>query len=118
MYETYTYEQIKSLPDNLKIEALKELTSMFPSNKELAEHLGVIPIVTSNMIKRYIEGKTLGRKTMTPEEKAQAKVERELKKQQEQINTQATIQDSTTIGDSFLESRLKRICWEKKQCLC
>ncbi len=37
MYESYTYEQVKSLPDDQKIIALKELKTIYPENKMLAE---------------------------------------------------------------------------------
>jgi ATP-dependent Clp protease ATP-binding subunit ClpA len=80
MYETFTYNQIKDLPEDQKIEALKELKTMFPDNKELAVHLNVIPMAISNMVAKYVEGKQMGRKKMTAEEKAQAKLKREAEK--------------------------------------
>lgn len=87
MYESYTYNQIKDLPDDQKIEALKELKTIYPDNKDLATHLNVIPMAIGNMVGKYLEGKQLGRKKMTPEEKVQAKLQREeekkLKQQQE-----------------------------------
>lgn len=87
MYETYTYNQIKDLPEDQKIIALKELKTLYPDNKDLAKHLNVIPMAIGNMVAKYLEGKQLGRKKMTEEEKAQAKLQREtekkLKEQQE-----------------------------------
>ena len=87
MYETFTYNQIKDLPEIQKIEALRELKTLYPDNKDLAAHLNVIPMAISNMVAKYLEGKQLGRKKMTDEEKAQAKLQREtekkLKEQQE-----------------------------------
>ncbi len=84
VYETYTYEEIKALPDDQKVLALKELKEIYPDNKDLAKHLNVAHIAISNMVGKYLEGKQVGRKKMTEEEKAQAKAERKLKKQQEE----------------------------------
>ncbi len=103
MYESYTYEQVKSLPDDQKIEALKELKSIYPDNRDLAQHLNVAHIAVSNMVGKYLEGKTVGRKKMTPEEKAQKKLEREAEKlrqlqeqhnQTQEINTTQTQQET------------------------
>jgi len=94
MYETLTYEQLKALPDDQKIIALKELKSTYPDNRDLAKHLDVAHIAVSNMVGKYLEGKQLGRKKMTEEEKAQAKAERELKKLQELQAQQEQIQKS------------------------
>mgnify|MGYP000905337148 CR=1 FL=1 len=106
MYESYTYEQVKSLPDDQKIIALKELKSIYPENKMLAEHWNVAYIAVSNMVGKYLEGKQIGRKKMTNEEKAQKKLEREqqkqleLQKQQTQENNEAKketeLEDTTT----------------------
>lgn len=91
MYETYTYEQVKNLPDDQKVIALKELKAIYPENKILAEHWDVAHIAVSNMVGKYLEGKQMGRKKMTDEEKAQKKLEREtekLKQLQEQQRLQ------------------------------
>ncbi len=88
MYENYSYEQLKSLPDDQKIEALKELKTIYPDNKTLAEHLDVAFIAVNNMVGKYLEGKTVGRKKMTDEEKLQKKAERKLKKELEQQEQQ------------------------------
>lgn len=109
MYETYSYEQIKTLPDNLKIEALKELKSIYPDNRDLAEHLGAAHIAVSNMVSKYLEGKTVGRKKMTPEEKAQKKAERELKKQQELEKMQTQIQTQESKQEKETESNIPPI---------
>lgn len=104
MYEKYTYEQIKELPDELKTTVLKELKEKFPVNTDLAKHLNVAPIVTSNLMKKYVEGIQVGRKKMTEEEKAQAKAEREAKKLQEQTGTtQSTITNVVTNPESELK---------------
>lgn len=52
----------------------------YPDNKELAAHLNVIPMAISNMVGKYLEGKPMGRKKMTEEEKAQAKLKRDKEK--------------------------------------
>ena len=89
VYESYTYDQIKALPDDQKITALKELKTTYPDNKDLAKHLDVPFIGVNNMVAKYLEGKTVGRKKMTEEEKAQAKLEREeAKKLKQQIEKQ------------------------------
>ncbi|MDD4411990.1 MAG: hypothetical protein PHO58_05830, partial [Bacilli bacterium] len=75
MYETLTYEQLKALPDNEKITALTELKNLYPDNRDLAKHLDVAFIGVNNMVAKFLEGKQLGRKKMTEEEKAQAKAE-------------------------------------------
>jgi len=80
MYENYTYDQIKALPDDQKVTALKELKTTYPDNKDLAKHLDTAHIAVSNMVGKYLEGKTVGRKKMTEEEKAQAKVQRDAEK--------------------------------------
>ena len=83
VYESYTYDQLKELSDDQKVIALKELKTIYPDNKDLAKHLDTAHIAVSNMVGKYLEGKSVGRKKMTEEEKAQAKAERELKKAQE-----------------------------------
>lgn len=83
MYENLTYDQLKELPDEQKVEALKELKVIYPENKDLAEHLGGAHIAVSNMVAKYLEGKQLGRKKMTEEEKQQKREERLRKKQEE-----------------------------------
>jgi len=94
MYETYSYDQLKALPDDQKITALKELKTTYPDNKDLAKHLDVPFIGVNNMVAKYLEGKQMGRKKMTEEEKLQAKVERKLKKQQEEKMQQQLYQQN------------------------
>lgn len=81
MYENYSYEQVKNLPDDQKVIALKEFKAIYPENKVLAQHWDVAHIAVSNMVGKYLEGKQVGRKKMTPEEKAQAKLQREREKE-------------------------------------
>jgi len=88
MYENYTYDQLKSLPDDQKITALKELKAIYPDNKDLAKYLDVAFIAVNNMVGKYLEGKQVGRKKMTDEEKLQKAQERKLKKQLEQQEQQ------------------------------
>jgi len=54
MYENITYAELKSLPREQKIEALKELMALHSSQKKIAEKLGVNPPNIYNMIARYI----------------------------------------------------------------
>jgi transposase-like protein len=55
MYESITYAELKSLPKEQKIEALKELKELYSSQKKIAEKLGVNPPNIYNMISRYIK---------------------------------------------------------------
>jgi|GEM_PF-739328 len=55
MYESITYAELKSLPREQKIEALKELMKLYSSQKKIAEMLGVNPPNIYNMIARYIK---------------------------------------------------------------
>jgi len=54
MYENITYAEIKKLPAVEKPYAWKELKSLYPTQKELAEKFGVSPAVVYNMISRYV----------------------------------------------------------------
>ena len=106
MYENYTYDQLKELPDDQKVIALKELKTLYPDNKDLAKHLNTAHIAISNMVGKYLEGKQVGRKKMTDEEKAQAKIEREAEKKRlkEQEKQEAMTQLTTTTNQ---ESEVK-----------
>lgn len=53
MYESATYEELKSLPKEQKPNAWKELKVMYSTQKELALKLGVSPAIVYNMISRY-----------------------------------------------------------------
>lgn len=53
MYESATYEELKSLPKEQKPNAWKELKAMYSTQKELALKLGVSPAIVYNMISRY-----------------------------------------------------------------
>lgn len=61
MYENITYEEIKSLPEDQKAEAWKELHDLYPSNKELSLKLGVAQIAVANAVKKYVLGEPIGR---------------------------------------------------------
>ncbi len=95
MYENFTYNQLKDLPEGQKIEALKELKTIYPDNKDLATHLNVIPMAISNMVAKYLEGKQLGRKKMTEEEKLQAKLQREEEKRLQREKEQQQEQEKS-----------------------
>ncbi|HEY8349194.1 MAG TPA: helix-turn-helix domain-containing protein [Clostridia bacterium] len=58
MYESITYAELKSLPRDQKIEALKELMATCSSQKKIAEKLGVNPPNIYSMISRYIKEDT------------------------------------------------------------
>ncbi len=55
MYESITYEELKSLPRDQKVEALKELKALYPTQKKIAEKLGVNPANIYNMIAKYVK---------------------------------------------------------------
>jgi hypothetical protein len=55
VYESITYEELKSLPRDQKIEALKELKALYPTQKKIAEKLGVNPANIYNMIAKYVK---------------------------------------------------------------
>lgn len=55
MYENVTYAELKNLPRDQKSEAWKELKSLYKTQKELAEKLGVSPNLVYNMISRYVK---------------------------------------------------------------
>ena len=113
MYESFTYNQIKDLPEDQKVEALKELKTMYPDNKDLAKHWDVAFIAANNMIGKYLEGKQVGRKKMTPEEKAQAKLQREtekkLKEQQTSINVNEASNTESVIPEKSISSITQEI---------
>lgn len=56
MYEGITYAQLKKLPAVEKPIAWKELKSLYSTQKELADKLGVGPAIVYNMISRYAAG--------------------------------------------------------------
>lgn len=53
MYESITYAELKSLPKEQKPDAWKELKSLYSTQKELAEKLGVSPNLVYNMVAKY-----------------------------------------------------------------
>jgi hypothetical protein len=61
VYESITYEELKSLPRDQKIEALKELKALYPTQKKIAEKLGVNPANIYNMIAKYVKAEDEGR---------------------------------------------------------
>lgn len=61
MYENITYEELKNLPEDQKVEAWKELHDLYPSNKELSLKLGVAQIAVTNAIKKYVLNEPIGR---------------------------------------------------------
>ena len=57
MYEGITYAELKSLPREQKADAWRELKSLYSTQRELAEKLGVSPAVVYNIISRYAKDK-------------------------------------------------------------
>ncbi|HEX2945516.1 MAG TPA: hypothetical protein VHT96_06145 [Clostridia bacterium] len=55
MYENVTYAELKGLPKEQKTEALKELKTLYKTQKELAGKLGVSPNLLYNMMARYVK---------------------------------------------------------------
>ncbi len=53
MYETATYAELKKLPAAEKPVAWKELKSLYKTQKEVADKLGVSPAIVYSMISRY-----------------------------------------------------------------
>lgn len=52
MYVNIKYEELKQLSDDKKKEALQELMNTYGSNKAIAEAIGCMSIVVSNMKER------------------------------------------------------------------
>lgn len=59
MYESISYQELKSLPKQQKSDAWKELKAMYSTQKELAEKLGVSPSIVYSMISRYAKEDTV-----------------------------------------------------------
>lgn len=87
MYENFAYDELKNLPEDKKAEAWGELHSSIPSNRELAQKLGISPIVVVNAVKKYVLGEPVGRanKKLKPESPLEGeKAKRSRKAQQEE----------------------------------
>jgi hypothetical protein len=63
MYENITYAELKKLPKQQKTEAWKELLSLNPVKKQLAEKFGVSPAIVYNMISRYVDSSNVDART-------------------------------------------------------
>ena len=61
MYENITYAELKTLTKEQKADAWKELKSLYSTQKELAEKLGVSPNLVYNMISRYVKNGPAGK---------------------------------------------------------
>ena len=60
MYESITYAELKSLPKEQRFDAWKQLKTLYSTQKELAEKLGVSPAIVSSMITRYAKDESTG----------------------------------------------------------
>jgi hypothetical protein len=61
MYENITYAELKGLSEDEKANTLKELIELYPDKKQLAAKLGTAPVAIINLIRKYVEGKPVGR---------------------------------------------------------
>jgi len=97
MYESITYAELKSLPREQKIEALKELMATCPSQKKIAEKLGVNPPNIYSMISRYIrddeDKKTRKKRGRLKGKGAANKVTGEQEIRQEQTGSEVTVNE-------------------------
>lgn len=81
MYESITYAELKKLPSEEKAEAWKELKSLYKTQKELAEKLGVSAAVVYNMISRYAKGEKEAKlELVEAPEKSRVRVKKKLRK--------------------------------------
>lgn len=75
MYENVTYAELKGLPKEQKPEAWKELKSLYKTQKQLAEKLGVSPAIVYNMISRYVKDEPIeSEKVVEKPKKARSRV--------------------------------------------
>lgn len=62
MYEDLTYEQLKEMPDEQKKEVLSKMLEEYKDSKTVASKIpGASFIAISNLIRKLIEGKPVGR---------------------------------------------------------
>lgn len=90
MYENLVYDELKNLPEDKKAEAWGELHSSIPSNRELAQKLGISPIVVVNAVKKYVLGEPVGRanKRLKPESQLEGVKTRKSRKAQQKEDIQ------------------------------
>ena len=89
MYESITYAEIKKLPAAEKPVAWKELKSLYKTQKELAEKLGVSPAIVYNMISRYVGSENRVVKLEVVKEPKKARVKKQAEKIEQDINLEA-----------------------------
>jgi hypothetical protein len=73
MYENITYEELKSLPEEKKMEVWKELHTLYVDNKALAKRLGIATIAVVNGVKKYVLGEPVGRASKSNKDSSQQK---------------------------------------------
>lgn len=110
MYESITYEELKSLPRDQKIEALKELRALYPTQKKIAEKLGVNPANIYNMIAKYIkaddEGQPKAKVNVVREAARPAEVKAEVKSE---VKSEAKSEANTEAKSLTFEPERSRV---------
>jgi len=81
MYEDITYEELKGLSEDKKVEVWKELHSKYSDDKELAKKLGVATIAVINGVRKYALGEHIGR---TKKEEVQEEAKQVVKEESTQ----------------------------------
>lgn len=119
MYENATYAELKNLPKDQRPEAWKELKSLYKTQKELAEKLGVSPNLVYNMISRYVKEESANDEEATVPEvvKERKKAKSRVKKQdmQELDTTSESILAETEVNKAFTISIKKTVSGEDAQ---
>lgn len=121
MYENVTYADLKNLPKEQKSEAWKELKSLYKTQKELADKLGVTPNLVYNMIARYVkeESSESEREAVLEVVERPKKARRRAKKQDRKIQDAAPESMPAVLGareESFAISIKKTVSGEDAQC--
>lgn len=117
MYESITYAELKKLPSAEKPEAWKELKSLYKTQKELADKLGVSPAIVYNMVSRYAGG---GKKSKLELVEAPKKTRTRMKKQAEKIEKVSAVPETKPVmpetgkveSESFSIAVNKAVCGE------
>ena len=125
MYESITYAELKKLPQIEKPEAWKELKTLYSTQKELADKLGVSPAVVYNMISRYAKDESVGRKKtekleiVTKQKKARNRVKKQAEKKEQNVaalETKPVVPEINDVErDSFSIAIKKTISGEDTQ---
>jgi predicted transcriptional regulator len=118
MYESITYAELKKLPSAEKPEAWKELKSLYKTQKELADKLGVSPAIVYNMVSRYAGGEKKSKLELV---EAPRKTRTRMKKKVEKTEKATAVQETKPVlpeirkaeeSESFSIAIKKAICGE------